>query len=211
MAFNTVKGNVCGDRYKHCHVTEFSYPVSSCPPTLTDGLQVCRKFWFFLKVTQDLRLNHGGGSVREATYKHGAISESMETDIIEKHSYAGHDCANPKSLYTKNAPRFTVLKLHTQVLWETWLRQRQLQKFVLFDWMFSSRKLHPEQGNAVLEQCIGLNFPGCWNLWDWPNRQTTPHVTAAGRTKHSLQTTVFQTTEPLLPHNMVWTVSSINW
>lgn len=109
MAFNTVKRNVCGDRYKHCHVTEFSYPVSSCPPTLTDGLQVCRKFWFFLKVTQDLRLNHGDGSVTEATYKRGVISESMETDIIEKHSYAGHDCANPKSLYTKNAPRFTVL------------------------------------------------------------------------------------------------------
>lgn len=52
-------------------------------------------------MTQEL--SHGGGSVREAVYKHGVTSESMETDSPEKHSCAGHDCANYESLDTKNA------------------------------------------------------------------------------------------------------------
>lgn len=54
-------------------------------------------FNFFLKVTQDLCLNHGGGSVREATYKHGVTSESMETDIIEKHSYSDMTVQTPRA------------------------------------------------------------------------------------------------------------------
>lgn len=47
-------------------------------------------------MTQEL--SHGGGSVREAVYKHSVTSESMETDSPEKHSCAGHDCANYESL-----------------------------------------------------------------------------------------------------------------
>lgn len=73
-------------------------------------------------MTQELCLNHGGGSAREAMYKHGVTCDSMETDSAEKHSYAGHDCANCKSLCTKNA-----LKCHTWELWD----KGQIQRWLL--------------------------------------------------------------------------------
>lgn len=63
MSFNIIRRNGYGDTYKHCHMTEFSYPMSSCLPTLTDGLKVCWKSYFFWNMAQELYLNHGGGGV----------------------------------------------------------------------------------------------------------------------------------------------------
>lgn len=69
---------------------------------------------YFQKVTQGICYTHGGGGVQRAACKHGVNFESMETGIIKKHSYSGHDCANFRSLCMKNALRFTALQGQSQ-------------------------------------------------------------------------------------------------